>query len=113
MASTPLTPILSAVGLTTTWQTIYTVDAPLTKVGIDAVVFNNYSSTKQDFSVRIVRGVTANSLNEIITEKSIRANSNDLAPAMIGQSISIGDSIEVKSSADDSLSVTITATTFS
>ena len=112
MASSPLTPIVSAIGLTTTWATVYTVSQPLTKVGIDAVVFNNYSSNNVTFSARIVQVGTAGVLNEIITDKNIRAEGNDLAPAMIGQSVVLGGVVQVKASANDSVSVSITGTTF-
>lgn len=112
MASTPLTPIVSAFDLTTDWLTLYTVIAPLNRVGIDAAVFNNYSSNNVQFSVRIVQGGVASSLNEMITDKNIRAEGNDLAPAIIGQAISVGGIIEAKATVNSAVSVNITATTF-
>tara|TARA_R110002096_G_scaffold66306_1_gene161346 strand:- start:8951 stop:9295 length:345 start_codon:yes stop_codon:yes gene_type:complete len=112
MASTPLTPIVSAIALTTAWQSLYTVQSPISRVGIDAAVFNNYSAGNVQFSVRLVQVGTADSLNEIITDKNIRAEGNDLAPAMIGQSVLNGGTIEAKSSINGAVSVTITATTF-
>ena len=112
MASVPLTPITSAQALTTSWQSLYTVQSPISRVGIDAAVFNNYSNGNVSFSVRIVQVGTADSLNEIITDKNIRAEGNDLSPAMIGQAILNGGSIEAKASVNDAVSVTITATTF-
>ena len=112
MASTPLTPIVSAFDLTTAWTVLYTVSSPLSRVGIDAAVFNNYSSSNIQFSVRIVQNGVASSLNELITDKNIRAEGSDLAPAIIGQSVLVGGTIEAKASANGSIGVSITATTF-
>ena len=110
MATTPLTPIVSAFDLTTDWQTLYTVNSPLNRIGIDAAVFNNYSVNNIQFSVRIVQSGTATDLNEIITDKNIRAEGNDLAPAMIGQSLTLSGKIQAKVSANNSVNVNITAT---
>ena len=112
MASTPLTPIVSAFNLSNNWSTLYTVTAPTDRVGIDAAVFNNYSSGNAQFSVRIVQSGAASVLNEVITDKNIRAEGSDLAPAIIGQAIKLGGTIEAKASGSDLISVTITATTF-
>lgn len=112
MATTPLAPIVSAQALTTDWQSLYLVSSPLSRIGIDAAVFNNYSGNNVKFSVRIVQVGTADSLNEIITNKNIRAEGNDLSPAMIGQAVTLGGKIEAKASVNDAVSVTITATTF-
>lgn len=112
MATTPLTPIVSALSLTTAWQSLYLVSSPISRIGIDAAVFNNYSGNNVRFSVRLVQVGTPDSLNEIITDKNIRAEGNDLAPAMIGQAVVLGGSIEAKASVDSAVSVTITATTF-
>jgi hypothetical protein len=110
MATTPLTPIVSALGLTTNWQDLYTVTAPSSRVSIDAVVFNNYSTSSVTYSVRIVQNGTATSLNEIITDKDIRAQGNDLAPAMIGQALTLGGIIQAKASVGSAVNVNITAT---
>jgi hypothetical protein len=110
MATTPLTPIVSAFNLTTSWQELYEVKTPTSRVSIDAVVFNNYSNSKATFSVRLVQNGTASDLNEIITEKDIRAGNNDLAPAMIGQAIVLGGVIQAKSNANNAVNVNITAT---
>ena len=113
MATTPLTPIVSAFDLTTEWQTLYTVTGNTKRIGIDAAVFNNYSTTKVTFSVRLVQSGVATDLNEIITDKNIRSEGNDLAPAMIGQSVILGGKIQAKVSIDNSVNVNITATTVS
>lgn len=110
MATTPLTPIVSAFDLTTSWQTLYTVTSPTNRIGIDAAVFNNYSVNNEQFSVRLVQSGTSGILNEIITDKDIRAESNDLSPAMIGQALQLGGKIEAKASANNAISVQITAT---
>lgn len=111
MATTPLTPIVFGGSLTTAWQTLYTVPADKVGIGIDAVVFNNYTAASQTFSVRLIQTGAATVLNEIITDKDIRKFSNDLAPAMIGQALVKGGTIQAKASADDSINVNITATT--
>lgn len=110
MATTPLTPIVFNKGLSADWTTLYTVGADKKGIGIDAVVFNNYTGTKQTFSVRIIQVGTPNDLNEIISFKGVRANGNDLAPAMIGQALVTGGIIQAKASAIDSINVNITAT---
>jgi hypothetical protein len=113
MATTPLTPIVSGVDLTTAWQTIYTVSTADDRVGIDAVVFNNYSASTSSFSVRLVQAGTPTVLNEVITDKDIRNGRNDLAPAMIGQSVKKGGLIQAKASANNSINANITATVIS
>jgi hypothetical protein len=113
MATTPATPIVSAFNLTTAWQDLYTVIAPSSRVSIDAVVFNNYSSDSVTFSARIVQSGTGTDLNEVITEKDIRAQGNDLAPSMIGQALTLGGKIQAKASVDSSVNVNITATLIS
>lgn len=110
MATSPLQPITSAVGITTSWSTVYTVPTDKQGAGIDAVVINNYTVAKQSYSVRLVQSGTATSLNEIISDADVRPFSNNLAPAMIGQALVKGGKIQVKASANDSLSITITAT---
>lgn len=110
MATTPLTPIVSAFDLTVDWQDLYLVASNVSNLGIDAAVFNNYSTTSQTLSVRIVQDGTATDLNEIITDKDIRAGGNDLAPSMIGQALVTGGIIQAKASADNSINVNITAT---
>jgi hypothetical protein len=110
MATRPLTPIVFGGDLTIEWQDIYTVEDGDEGIGIDAAVFNNYSTTTATFSIRLVQVGAAGVLNEIITEKNIRAKSNDLAPAMIGQALVTGGIIQAKASADNSISVNITAT---
>lgn len=110
MATTPLTPIVFNRGLTTAWIDIYTVPVDKKGVGIDAVVINNYTATSQSFSIRIVQNGSPNDLNEIITDVNVRAKSNNLAPAMIGQALITGGVIQAQASAIDSLNINITAT---
>jgi hypothetical protein len=85
---------------------------PLNKkgIGIDAVVFNNYTGNSQTFTVRLIQAGASTELNEVITEENIRKKGRDLAPAMIGQALVTGGIIQAKASADDSINVNITAT---
>ena len=110
MATTPLTPIVQAFDLTTSYQTIYTVTSPTNRIGIDSAVFNNYSAANVTYSVRLIQSGTGTSLNDVITDKTIRAYKNDLAPAIIGQALTIGGVIRAKASANSSVSCDITAT---
>lgn len=110
MATTPLTPIVFNKGLTTDWIELYIVPTDKLGAGIDAVVCNNYTTTKQNFSVRIVQSGSSSDLNEIITEVSIRAKGNNLAPAMIGQALLTGGIIQAKASANNSININVTAT---
>lgn len=110
MASRPLTSAFSAFDLTTAWQTLYTVDGDALRTGIDALVFNNYTSSNKNFSVRIVQTGTAGLLNELITDKEIRAFSNDLAPSVIGQALIKGGTLQAKASANNSISAAGTVT---
>jgi hypothetical protein len=110
MASAPLTPIVSGFNLTTDWQSLYQVPSDALRVGIDAAVFNNYSSSNTDYSVRLTQDASGGQLDEIISNTAIRAGQNNLAPAMIGQAVLSGGTIEAKASANSSISVTLTAT---
>ena len=111
MASTPLTPIVSAFDLTTAWQEIYKAEGDILRVGIDAAVFNNYSALTASYSVRLIQSGVSTILNEIITDSDIRAGANNLASAMIGQALNLDGSIEAKASANSSISIAaITAT---
>ena len=110
MATTPLQPIVSGVSLTTVWDDIYIVPASKKGAGIDSVVLNNYTTEKQTFSIRLVQSGTSSQLNEVITEVSIRAKGNNLAPAMIGQALITGGIIQAKASLNNSINIQITAT---
>ena len=110
MASRPLTSAFSAFDLTTDWLTLYTPSGDALRSGVDALVFNNYTSTNQTFSVRIVESGTATILNELITDKKIRAFSNDLAPSVIGQAIVSGGVLQAKASTNSSISAIGTVT---
>jgi len=113
MATTPLTVAVSAFDVTTVYQTIYTVPTSKSGAGIDAIVFNNYSSSKIKYSVRIVQSGTATILNEVITNKDVRAEDPDLAPSMIGQALISGAEVQAKASANNSVSATMTVTEIS
>lgn len=110
MASSPLTPITSGFSLTTDWQVLYQVPTTALRAGIDAAVFNNYSGATADYSVRLTQDASGGQLDEIISNTQVRAGQNNLAPAMIGQAVLSGGTIEAKASANSSVSVTITAT---
>jgi len=110
MATSPLTPIVSGFDLTTAWQVLYQVPSDVLRVGIDAAVFNNYSASNVDYSVRLSQDASGGQLDEIISNSPIRAGQNNLAPAMIGQSVLTGGTIEAKASVNSSVSVTLTAT---
>lgn len=110
MATTPLTPLVFNRGLTTSWVTVYTVPTDKQGAGIDAVVVNNYTATSQSFSIRLIQNGTPNDLNEVITEVNVRAKSNNLAPAMIGQALTTGGTIQAKASAASSININITGT---
>ena len=110
MASSPLTPIVSGFDLTTDWQALYQVPTTVLRAGIDAAVFNNYSINNVEYSVRLTQDTTGSQLDEIISNSPIRAGQNNLAPAMIGQAMVSGGTIEAKASANSSVSVTLTAT---
>lgn len=110
MASSPLTPIVSGFDLTTDWQSLYQVPSKVLRAGIDAAVFNNYSPSNVDYSVRISQDASGGQLDEIISNSPIRSGQNNLAPAMIGQAVLSGGIIEAKASVNNSISVTLTAT---
>lgn len=110
MATTPLQPIVFGGNLTTSFKNIYTVPTNQDGIGIDAAVFNNYSTSTASYTVRLIQAGASTELNEIITEKGIRAKANDLAPAMIGQALVKGGIIQAKASVDNAINVNITAT---
>lgn len=110
MASSPLTPIVSGFNLTDDWQVLYQVPNDVLRAGIDAAVFNNYSAGNVDYSVRLTQDASGGQLDEVISNTQVRAGQNNLAPAMIGQAVLSGGTIEAKASANNSVSVTITAT---
>lgn len=110
MASSPLTPIVSGFNLTTGWQVLHQVSSKALRAGIDAAVFNNYSANSVSYSVRLTQDASGGQLDEIISNTTIRGGQNNLAPAMIGQAVLSGGTIEAKASANNSVSVTLTAT---
>lgn len=110
MASTSLTPVTSGFDLTTSFQDIYTVASGVSRAGIDAATFNNYSSSNVTITIRLVQSGTSDVFDEIITTETIRAGKNFLAPAMIGQALVSGGKIQAKVSANSSVNANITAT---
>ena len=111
MATNPLIAAVTRGNLTTAYQTVYTVPSSVDRAGIDAVVFNNYSTVTASFSVRLVQSGVGDDLNEIVTIKAIRAGFNDLAPSMIGQSLIPGAQVQVKADINDAINMTMTITT--
>jgi len=65
MASQPLTPIISGYDVPTSYAVAYTVPDNVSRIGIDAVVFNNYSANNAHFSVRLVQVGSGDVLDEI------------------------------------------------
>ena len=110
MSSSPLSPLVNAFDLTTAWQVLYQVPTTALRTGIDASTFNNYSASNVTYSVRLVQDGVGGVLNELITDKTIRAMASDLSPAIIGQSILKDGVIEAKCSVNGSVSVNITGT---
>jgi hypothetical protein len=110
MASSPLTPIVSGFPLTTAWQVLYTVPSEALRAGIDAAVFNNYSINNVEYSVRLSQDATGEQVDEVISNSKVRASGNSLGPAMTGQAVTSGGTIEAKASANNSIAVAITAT---
>ena len=111
MSSSPLSALVNEFDLTTAWQTLYQVPSTALRTGIDAAVFNNYSGANVTYSFRLVQnGGAGGLLSELITDKTIRALSSDLSPAIIGQSILVGGVIQAKCSANSSVAVNITGT---
>ncbi|MEE9119187.1 MAG: hypothetical protein V3U02_11440 [Calditrichia bacterium] len=110
MASTPLVPAANGIDLTTSFQDLYDVPLGKSRAGIDAATFNNYSSNNITVTVRLVQSGAGDIFDEIITEETIRAKKNFLAPAMIGQALLSGGKIQAKVSANNSVNANITVT---
>lgn len=110
MASNPLTPIGEGFDLTTSFKTIYTVPDDVLRSGVDAIVFNNYSSGKVTITIRLSQTSSTDQFDEIVTEKPIRKKENYLAPSLIGQAIKTGGIIEAKVSADNTVNGKLTVT---
>lgn len=96
MASTPLIPVGNGFDLTTDFQVLYTVPFNKSRAGIDAIVFNNYSSSNTTVTVRIIQSGDGDLFDEVVTERTIRAKDNFLAPGIIGQAIISGGTIQAK-----------------
>jgi len=110
MASRPLTPVGTGFDLTTAFQVLYTVPADALRAGIDAIVFNNYSSLNVTVSIRISQTSTTDLFDEVITDETIKKGKNFLAPGIIGQAILTGGVLEAKVSANDSVNGKLTVT---
>jgi hypothetical protein len=113
MASTPLTPIGTGFDLTTVFQTIYTVPADKSRAGIDAIVFNNYSSTNRTITIRLIQDGSGDVFDEVVTDRTIRAKDNFLSPGLIGQALLTGGIIQVKVSANNAINGKLTVTEIS
>lgn len=109
MASTPFFVVASGVDLTTVFQTLFTVPTNET-LGIDAAVFNNYATTNADITVRLIKSGVGGVLDEVVTDRTIRAKESFLAPAMIGQALQTGGKIQAKASVNSRISAHITGT---
>ena len=110
MASNPLIPVGNGFDLTTSFQDVYTVPANKSRAGIDAIVFNNYSSVSVTITIRIVQIIPSSIFDEVVTERTIRAKEPFLAPSIIGQSILTGGKLQVKVSVNNSVSGKLTVT---
>lgn len=111
MASTPLQPVVQGVVLTTSFVPLYTVEDGVDNFGIDAAAFDNVTLDTVIVSLRIVKvDTTATLADEIITDRKIRKKDTFLAPAIIGQSLNTGDTIEGKADTAIAINVFITGT---
>lgn len=110
MASNPLTPVGEGFDLTTVFQEIFTPDEGADRAGIDAIVFNNYSSNNVTITIRLSQTSATDIFDEVVTEKTIRSKDNFLAPGLIGQSILFGGSLQVKVSANGAVNGKLTVT---
>lgn len=110
MASSPLTPIVYGIDLTTSFVDIYEVPTDKSGIGIDAAVFNNHTASSARYTIRLIQAGGSSVLNEIITDKQIRPFDSDLAQALIGQALVTGGKIQAKASSNNAISVQITAT---
>lgn len=110
MASNPLTPVGAGFDLTTVFKTIYTVPADKLRGGIDAIVFNNYSSTNKTISIRLIQSGTGDIFDEVVTDRTIRGKDNFLAPGLIGQALLSGGILQAKVSVNNSVNGKLTVT---
>lgn len=110
MATTPLVPIVKGKFLTTSWEDLHEVESPVNRIGIDAACFDNTSASNVTYDVRIVQDGTGSNNDSFINSKTIRANSNDLAPGIIGQAVQVNGKIQAKASVSNVVAVHITAT---
>jgi len=110
MASNPLIPIGTGFDLTTVFKTIYTVPADKARAGIDAIVFNNYSSSNTTITIRLIQSGAGTILDEIVTERTIRGKDNFLAPGLIGQALLTGGTLQAKVADNDRVNGKLTVT---
>lgn len=110
MSSNPLIPKGAGFNLTTAFQTLYTVPDDKSRAGIDAIVFNNYSSTTQTITIRLIQAGSGTIFDEVVTDRPIRAKDNFLAPGLIGQALLKGGKLQAKVSANDSINGKLTVT---
>jgi len=110
MASQPSVPIVSGFDLTDEFQDIFLVPTDVSRISIDAAVFNNYTSSNVKITVRIAQTTTSDIFDEIITLREIRALENFLSPALVGQAIFSGGVIQAKADTNSAVNCNITAT---
>ena len=110
MANNPLRVLASGIDLTTSFQDLYVVPTDKSRTGIDAATFNNYSSNNVTITIRLIQSGDGDIFDEIVTEETIRAGKNYLAPGLIGQAITTGGKIQALVSADDAINANITGT---
>ena len=110
MASNPLIPVGNGFNLTTSFQNIYTVPGDKSRAGIDAIVFNNYSTVNVTITIRIVQSGSGDLFDEVVTERIIRAKDSFLAPGIIGQSILSGGTLQALVSVNNSVNGKLTVT---
>lgn len=110
MASIPLIPGGSGLDLTTSFTDMYVVPSSRSRAGLDAIVFNNYSTSNVTISLRLVQAGAGDIFDEVVTDLIIKAGRNYLAPSIIGQALTAGGKLQAKVSANNSVNGQITVT---
>ena len=110
MANTVAVPIVDGALLTADFQDLYTVEASITRVSIDAVVINNYSTANATVTIRLISDGVGSEAHEVVTERTIRAKDSYLPVEMVGQGLATGGTIQAKASDVDCLNIRVTGT---
>lgn len=105
--TTNVTPVvLQAAGSLTTSAAVYITGAANSQTIIKRVVFNNITGGALTITVyRVPAGGSALPGNQIISTRSIAANSTDLAPELAGMVLDAGDTIQALASAAASIAM--------